>query len=140
MEPSERYGIPARFAGKCGLCGADVSPGERIYHLPASRRGTQKKWVCAPCRWPDKDRVIDLPFIVRKATHRMDHGPSYTPTHAEMDLIIEAMDGLHELSPDEETVLVMFEDYMDRDRSPTLGRAKISVLLGALARAHDADS
>lgn len=80
--------------------------------------------------------MIDLPFIIRKATHRMDHGPSYTPTHAEMDLIIEAMDGLHELSPDEEMVLMMFEEYMDRDRSPTLGRAKISILLGALARAQ----
>lgn len=72
MDSIVRYGIKSRFDSLCALCGAPTSVGDRIYKLPDKRGG--RKWVCAACRWEDEERVIDLPFVLRKVDHRMGVG------------------------------------------------------------------
>lgn len=138
MTLTERRGIEARYPGVCGLCGSPFDTGARIYHLPPSRRGTVKKWVCAPCRFPDPGRRIDLDFVIRKASHRIENGPSYTPSLAEIDVIITAFDAVAGLSVDEYDLGEYFASHWEQKRSPTLGRAKISVLLDVLRRSRPA--
>ena len=95
MEPAVRYGIEARFAGVCSLCGAPTEVGERIFQLPKKRTGPGRgRWVCAACRFPDPDRMVDLDFLIRKLEQRLIRGPSYTPTMAEVDLLVTVM-GAH---------------------------------------------
>ncbi len=48
--------------------------------------------------------MIDLPFVVRKVEHPMIVGP-YTPTRAELEVIVDALDRVV-LQSDDETVLV----------------------------------
>lgn len=138
MTHAERRGIEARFPGVCGLCGAPFDTGTRICHLPPSRRGTVKKWVCAPCRFPDPDRRINLDFVIQKASHRIEHGPSYTPGAAEVDVIITAFDAVARLSVDEHDLGEYFAAHWEEGRSPTIGRAKMSILLDGLRRARPA--
>lgn len=102
--------MKARFDGECGLCGAPVEAGERIFQLPKKRTGTQGRWVCAPRRWQDPDRVIDLDFVVRKGEYRIVHGPTYTPAMVEIDLIVTAMGYLERLDSQELELLRMLQE------------------------------
>lgn len=134
MDPAVRYGINARFDGACGLCGAPVVAGDRIFQLPRKRTGTAGRWVCAPCRWPDPDRVIDIPFVIRKAEQRLRGGPSYTPSMVEVDVIMDAVGAVVVMTEDEEVLLELLSEGQTDRRPPTMGRAKISILLGILRR------
>lgn len=136
MDPAVRYGIKAKFDGDCGLCGAPVKVGERIFQLPKKRTGTQGRWVCAPCRWPDPDRVIDLDFVIRKGEQRIAKGPSYTPSMAEIDLIVTSFGYLEPLDEDELVMLRMLREAQLTRRCPTMGRAKTAVIVSALRRAR----
>lgn len=131
MESIVRYGIKARFDGVCALCGAPTHAGDRLFQLPV-KRGS-RRWVCAACRWPDPDRVIDLPFVIRKVEHRMTVGP-YTPTRAELEVLIDALDLFITQSDDEDVLMEKLVDGLVYRRSPTLGRAKMSLLLRCLER------
>ncbi|GGB26351.1 hypothetical protein GCM10011492_15710 [Flexivirga endophytica] len=131
MERIVRYGIEAQFNGACSLCGAATLAGERIFKLPAKRGGG--KWVCAPCRWDDDDRVIDLGFVVRKVERRMKVGP-YTPKLVEVEVILRAVQDVELETYDEALLLDHFEECLELRRSPTLSRAKMAMLLGVLRR------
>ncbi|MGE9784383.1 hypothetical protein [Janibacter sp. G368] len=111
--------------------------GERISQLPKKRTGPQGRWVCAPCRWPDPDRVIDLDFVIRKGEQRIAKGPSYTPSMAEIDLIVTAFGYLEPLDQDELVVLKMLRDAQLTRQSPTMGRAKTAVIVRAMLRAKE---
>lgn len=135
VDPVVRYGIKARYDGECGLCGAPVKLGERIFQLPKKRTGPQGRWVCAPCRWPAPDRVIDLDFVIRKGEQRIAKGPSYTPSMAEIDLIVPAFGYLEPLDQDELVLLKVLRDAQLTRQSPTMGRAKTAVIVRAMFRA-----
>ena len=135
VDPVVRYGIKARYDGECGLCGAPVKLGERIFQTPKKRTGPQRRWVCAPCRWPAPDRVIDLDFVIRKGEQRIAKGPSYTPSMAEIDLIVTAFGYLEPLDQDELVLLKMLRDAQLTRQSPTVGRAKTAVIVRAMFRA-----
>lgn len=135
MDPVVRYGIKARYDGECGLCGAPVKLGERIFQLPKKRTGPQGRWVCAPCRWPAPDRVIDLDFVIRKGEQRIAKGPTYTPSMAEIDLIVTAFGYLEPLDQDELVLLKMLRDAQLTRQSPTMGRAETAVIVRAMFRA-----
>lgn len=62
-------------------------------------------------RRPDPDRVIDLDFVIRKGEQRIAKGPSYTPSMAEIDLIVTALGYLEPLEQDE---LAMLQDAARR--------------------------
>lgn len=134
MEPIVRYGIKSRFDSVCALCGAPTSVGDRIYKLPHKRGG--RKWVCAACRWEDDERVIDLPFVLRKIGHRMGVGP-YTTKLVELEVILAAVRGVVMKSDDEVLLFNQFDEFFELRRSPTLGRAKMATLLGVLRRADE---
>ena len=134
MEPIVRYGIKSRFDSVCALCGAPTSVGDRIYKLPDKRGG--RKWVCAACRWEDEERVIDLPFVLRKIDHRMGVGP-YTPKLVELEVILAAVRGVVMESDDEVLLFNQFDEFFELRRSPTLGRAKMATLLGVLRRVKE---
>ena len=135
VDPVVRYGIKARYDGECGLCGAPVKLGERIFQLPKKRTGPQGRWVGAPCRWPAPDRCIDLDFVIRKGEQRIAKGPSYTPSMAEIDLIVTAFGYLEPLEQDELVLLKMLRDAQLTRQSPTVGRAKTAVIVRAMFRA-----
>ena len=136
MDPVVRYEIKARYDGECGLCGAPVKVGERISQLPKKRTGPQGRWVCAPCRWPDPDRVIDLDFVIRKGEQRIAKGPSYTPSMAEIDLIVTALGYLDPLDADELAMLTMLREAQRTRQSPTMGRAKTAIIVRAMLRSR----
>lgn len=134
MEPIVRYGIKSRFDSVCALCGAPTAVGDRIYKLPDKRGG--RKWVCAACRWEDDERVVDLPFVLRKVDHRMGVGP-YTPNLAELDVILGAVGGVV-LQTDDEVLLFDLLDKCHELRRPRiLSRAKMATLLDVLRRAGE---
>lgn len=75
LKNATRFGIVARYQSRCGLCGAEVTPGTRIFQLPDSRRGdNQQPWVCRSCRYPDPSRDVDLVQILTKIEYRMAVG------------------------------------------------------------------
>ena len=132
MDPAVRIGIKARYAGACGLCGAPVDVGERIFQLPKKRTGAGGRWVCAACRFPEPDRVIDVDFLVRKLEKRLLHGPSYTPTMAEFDLMVTVMGYIDTLDEDQMLILCRLQEAQRSRRCPTFGRAKQAILHRAL--------
>lgn len=85
------------------------------------------------CRWPDPYRVIDLPFVVRKVEHGMAVGP-YTPTRAELEVLVDALFHVVVQSDDEDVLLEKLADGLVYRRSPTLGRAKMTLLLWCIGR------
>lgn len=122
-----RYGIKARFAGVCSVCGAPTEVRERIFQLPKKRTGPGRRpWVCAACRFPDPDRVVDLDFLTRKLEQGLIRGPSYTPTMAGVDLLVTVMGYVEILDEDELLLLRRLQAAQHSRRSPTFGRAKIS--------------
>lgn len=129
--------MKARYDGECGLCGAPVKVGERIFQLPKKRTGPQGRWVCAPCRWNDPDRVIDLDFVIRKGEQRIAKGPSYTPSMAEIDLIVTALGYLDPLDEDELAMLMMLREAQRTRQSPTMGRAKTATIVRAMLRSKE---
>lgn len=133
MDPAVRYGIKARFAGVCSLCGAPTEVGERIFQLPKKRTGPGRRpWVCAACRFPDPDRVVDLDFLIRKLERRLIRGPSYTPTMAEVDLLVTVMGYVETLDEDQLLLIRRLQSAQVTRRCPTFGRARIVVLLARL--------
>lgn len=137
MDPAVRYGIKAKYDGDCGLCGAPVALGERLYQLPKKRTGASGRWVCGPCRYPDPDRVIDLDFIIRKGEHRILHGPTYTPSMVEIDLIVAAMGYLDLLDDEELEVLKLLQEGQRIRRSPTMAPVQTAVIVQAMLRAKE---
>ena len=131
-----RYGMQSRYDGECGLCGAPVQMGERIFQLPKKRTGASGRWVCGPCRWPDPERVIDLDFVIRKGEHRIRKGPTYTPSMVEIDLIVTAMGYLDPLDDEELELLKSFQRGQQSRRSPTLTAPQTEVIVSALRRAR----
>lgn len=107
-------------------------------HLPAAEEANwpQGRWVCAPCRWPDPDRVIDLDFVFRKGEQRIAKGPSYTPSMAEIDLIVTALGYLDPLDADELAMLTMLREAQRTRQSPTMGRAKTAIIVRAMLRSR----
>lgn len=93
--------------------------------------------MCAACRWPDPDRVIDLDFIIRKGEHRILHGPTYTPSMAEIDLMVTAMGYLDRLEIEELELLKRFQEGQRIRRSPTLTPAETAVVVRAMRRSKD---
>jgi hypothetical protein len=90
MRPSEQYGIVARFAGHCGLCGQPTEVGARIFHLPAKRRGaTQDPWVCRGCRYPNTRGEITLDDVLTKIAHRFGVGKPASLNARETELLAE---------------------------------------------------
>lgn len=134
MEPIVRYGIKSRFDSVCALCGAPTAIGDRIYKLPDKRGG--RKWVCAACRWEDEERVIDLPFVLRKVDHRMGIGP-YTPNLAELQVILGAARGVVLETDDEVFLFELLDQCLEARRPRILSRAKMSTLLDVLRRAGE---
>lgn len=131
MEPIVRFGIKARFDGVCALCGAPTQMGEWIYKLPEKRGG--RTWVCAACRWEDEERVIDLPFVLRKVDHRMAVGP-YTPNLVELQVILSSVRGVVLDTEDEVLLFDLLDECLERRRPRILSRAKMATLLGVLHR------
>ena len=134
MDPAVRFGIKARYNGACGLCGAPVVVGERIFQLQKKRTGAGGRWVCAACRFPDPDRVIDLDFLVRKLEQRLQHGPSYTPTMAEVDLMVTVLGYVETLDENELLIHRRLQEAQQTRCCPTLGRAKIATIVRAVRR------
>lgn len=136
MDSVSRYGIKARYDGSCGLCGCQVQVGDRLFQLPPKRTGAQGRWVCTACRWPDVDRVIDVPFVIRKAEHRLRIVAPYTPSLVELQTIMDGVGGVSDETADEIALLAALRLGLEQRRPPTLGRVKTSVLLGLLHRSQ----
>jgi len=100
--------------------------------LPKKRTGAGGRWVCAACRFPDPERVIDVAFLVRKLEQRLLHGPSYTPTMAEVDLIVTVMGYVDPLEEGELLILRRLQEAQLARRCPTFGRAKVATLLARM--------
>lgn len=76
----------------CGLCGADVEVGERIFKLPAKRTSPAGgPWVCWTCRWPSAG-VTTLEGVLRKVRHRLALHQTIGINKAEARILADALD------------------------------------------------
>lgn len=53
------------------LCGANITPGDRIYPIVGRLDRNTPYWICEPCQVDDPDRPVDRAFVMRKIRHRL---------------------------------------------------------------------
>lgn len=84
-----RGSVVAKYRSPCRICGAWISPGDRIWSYVDS-------WICAVCRWPARPVEVTWGDVVRKIKFRAA-GPGMSASVNLVDIGILA-DKLSEFS------------------------------------------
>lgn len=136
MSYATNQGFAARYAGKCTLCGRAIAVGQRIFVLPASRRGAEATWVCWQCRWPTaRTEGPTVDTVIDKIRHRLSK-PGKPPSlnRAEAEVLIAELRRVSDGDGSEEAAeLLGYTDLMveriAKKHPPNLDRYRAAAAL-----------